>query len=202
MTHNPIDKIQKYKESKGRVRYLSDAERTALVETCKSSQHPQLHTIVILAIATGARKNEILKLEKRDIDLERQRIILRDTKNDDTRSVPVKGVALKLLSAQYYSLPEHCCYVFPNTTYVQPADIRRAWKAAINAAQITDFRFHNLRHTTASYLAMNGATLAEIAEMLGHKTLQMVRRYTHLSEQHTADVLERMNNKVFNDVTM
>ena len=60
-----------------------------------------------------------------------------------------------------------------------------------------DFRFHDLRHSAASYLAMNGASLAEIAEVLGHKTLQMVKRYAHLSDQHTATVVEKMNKIIF-----
>ncbi len=64
-------------------------------------------------------------------------------------------------------------------------------------AEIDDFRFHDLRHSTASYLAMNGASLAEIAAVLGHKTLQMVKRYTHLSDQHTAGVVASMNEKIF-----
>ncbi|MGB6994296.1 MAG: tyrosine-type recombinase/integrase, partial [Thermoanaerobaculia bacterium] len=62
-----------------------------------------------------------------------------------------------------------------------------------------NFRFHDLRHSAASYLAMNGATLAEIAEVLGHKTLQMVKRYAHLTEQHTSRVVERMNRKIFGE---
>ena len=60
-------------------------------------------------------------------------------------------------------------------------------------------KWHDLRHSTASYLAMNGATLAEIAEVLGHKTLAMVKRYAHLSEDHTADVVERMNARIFGE---
>lgn len=64
-------------------------------------------------------------------------------------------------------------------------------------AGIDDFRFHDLRHTFASYLAMHGATLAEIAEALGHKTLAMVKRYAHLSEAHTRNVVQRMNAEIF-----
>jgi integrase len=71
-------------------------------------------------------------------------------------------------------------------------DIRYAWEQARTRAGLEDFRFHDLRHSTASYLAMSGASLVEIAEVLGHKTLQMVRRYAHLSEAHTAGVVERM----------
>ena len=75
--------------------------------------------------------------------------------------------------------------------------IRTAWETAIKKADIVNFRFHDLRHSTASYLAMNGASLVEIAEILGHKTLQMAKRYSHLSEDHKTMVLERMNMKVF-----
>ena len=76
-------------------------------------------------------------------------------------------------------------------------DLRTPWESALKKAGIEDFRFHDLRHSTASYLAMNGASLAEIAEVLGHKTLQMVKRYAHLSEAHTAGVVARMNERIF-----
>ena len=79
----------------------------------------------------------------------------------------------------------------------QPISMRTSWNTAVRKAKIKDFRFHDLRHSTASYLAMNGASLLEIADILGHKTLQRVKRYGHLSEDHKADVLERMNKKVF-----
>ena len=83
--------------------------------------------------------------------------------------------------------------VFPLT----PDQVRWHFSSALKKAEIEDFRFHDLRHSAASYLAMNGATLAEIAEVLGHKTLQMVKRYAHLTEQHTSKVVERMNKKIF-----
>ena len=75
--------------------------------------------------------------------------------------------------------------------------IREAWTFAVQRAGITNFRFHDLRHSAASYLAMGGASLAEIAEVLGHKTLQMTKRYTHLTESHTRGVVERMNQAIF-----
>jgi site-specific recombinase XerD len=78
--------------------------------------------------------------------------------------------------------------------------LRGAFTAALTAADITDFHWHDLRHCTASYLAMNGASLAEIAEILGHKTLQMVKRYAHLSDGHVSSVIESMNAKIFGGV--
>jgi len=77
------------------------------------------------------------------------------------------------------------------------ASLRTAFLFALKKANIENFKFHDLRHSAASYLAMNGATLAEIAEVLGHKTLQMVKRYAHLSDQHVSSVVERMNSKIF-----
>ena len=71
------------------------------------------------------------------------------------------------------------------------------WRKALKIAEIEDFRFHDLRHSAASYLAMNGATTAEIAAVLGHKTLQMVKRYSHLSDDHVSSVVESMNAKIF-----
>ena len=74
---------------------------------------------------------------------------------------------------------------------------RKAWETAVSEAKLEDFHFHDLRHSAASYLAMSGATLAEIAEVLGHKTLAMVKRYAHLTEQHTSAVVKRMNDSIF-----
>ena len=73
----------------------------------------------------------------------------------------------------------------------------RQGKPTVKSATIENFRFHDLRHSTASYLAMNGASLLEIADILGHKTLQMVKRYSHLSEDQKATVLGKMNEKIF-----
>src|SRR5262245_27735595 len=89
-------------------------------------------------------------------------------------------------------------FVFPNEQG-RKAHIRQAWGNAVSRANLADFRFHDLRHSFASYLAMNGASLLEIAEVLGHKTLAMVKRYAHLSEAHTAGVVARMNQAIFGD---
>jgi integrase len=89
--------------------------------------------------------------------------------------------------------------VFPDATGKRALGIREAFEGAVERAGIADFRFHDLRHTAASYLAMSGANLAEIAEVLGHKPLAMVKRYAHLSEAHTRGVVERMNRAVFGE---
>ena len=90
--------------------------------------------------------------------------------------------------------------VFPCLSADKPLDIRSAWEFARDEAKLEDFRFHDLRHSAASYLAMNGATTTDIAEILGHKTLQMVKRYAHLADSHTSEVVARMNEKAFSQL--
>ena len=77
------------------------------------------------------------------------------------------------------------------------AQLAVQYYVAGRSAAIENFRFHDLRHSAASYLAMGGASLAEIAEILGHKTLQMVKRYSHLSNAHVSSVVSKMNEQIF-----
>ena len=195
---NPMLKVTKPIEPRGRVRYLSDDERTRLLSACKESPYQHLYLIVVLCLSTGARKMEILGLDWRNVDLSREVITLHETKNGERRLLAVTGHALELLRQHSRLRRLDSNLVFPsNNKPSQPIDIRCHWEAAIKKAEITDFLFHDLRHSAASYFAMNGATIAEIAEILGHKTLQMVKRYAHLSEAHTKSVVERMNKKLF-----
>ena len=78
-------------------------------------------------------------------------------------------------------------------------DLRAPWENALRVAGISEFHWHDLRHTAASYLAMSGASVVEIADILGHKQLSMVRRYAHLSESHCTEVLKRMNERILGD---
>lgn len=195
--HNPVLAVKKFKEAKGRTRFLSDEERAKLLQTCKDSRDPYLFLIVVIAISTGMRKREILTLTWDSVDLTRGIAFLFETKNSEPRAVPITGVVLDLLKEHRHQRSNSTSYIFPSPNGDWPIDIRSAWEAARERAALTDFKFHDLRHTAGSYLAMNGATPAEIAEVLGHKTYDMVKRYAHLSEPHTASVVERMNKKVF-----
>lgn len=195
---NPFSRVKKPKEPRGRVRFLDNDERKRLLEACKTSSSKTLYPIVVLAIYTGMRQGEILNLKWKDIDFNRSQIILHETKNNERRAVPIVGLAYEVLSELSKVRRIDTPLVFPGSKADQPIKIRKVWDAALSKAEIKDFRFHDLRHTTASYLAMNGATLAEIAELLGHKTLQMVKRYAHLSEAHTSSVVEKMNKMIFN----
>lgn len=195
---NPFNRVKKPTEPRGRVRFLDDEERERLLAACLESSHKNLYAIVVLAISTGMHQGEILNLKWKDIDLSRSRLVLHETKNNERRAIPIVGRAKEKLQQLSKIRLIDSQLVFPGKDPNQPTRIRKAWDAALIKAEIEDFRFHDLRHTTASYLAINGATLAEIAEVLGHKTLQMVKRYAHLSEAHTTSVVEKMNKKIFN----
>jgi integrase len=195
---NPMRKISNLPEPRGRVRFLDDEERERLLEACKASANPYLHTLVVLALSTGARYGELIKLRWDDIDWSRKVITLHDTKNKERRLLPLMHYALELMEAHNKARNIASELVFPSPSNpMRPWNSRTSWVSVLKKANIQDFRFHDLRHSCASYLAMNGASLAEIAEVLGHKTLQMVKRYAHLSEAHTAKVVQRMNERIF-----
>lgn len=200
LENHPMGKIKPMREPRGRVRYLDESERQRLLAACQTSTCPILYTVVVLALSTGARFSEILGLRWSDIDFDRQAATLHETKNGERRVLPLAGRAFNLLKEHSKNQRMGFDLVFPAPKNPkEPYKIRAAWNKAVADAGIEDFRFHDLRHSAASYLAMNGASLAEIAEVLGHKTLQMVKRYAHLSEAHTLGVVGRMNARLFDN---
>ncbi len=150
---------------------------------------------MILALTTGARQGELLGLRWKDVDFEREALIFHHTKNGERRVAPLAGKAIPSLRSLKSLRVFGDDRVFANSQG-RAHFPRRYWYRALHEAGIEDFRFHDLTHTAASYLAMSGATLSEIAEILGHKTLQMVKRYAHLSEEHKSSVVHRMAEKL------
>lgn len=197
MEFNPVSRISKAKEPRGRVRYLEDDERERFLEACRQSQQSLLYPAVVLSLATGARQGEILSLQWKDVDFKGGMIVFHETKNDERRSISLAGHALKTIKDLRKNIPTVFPWVFPGRGGTKPIDLRVSFIKALKEARIENFRWHDLRHCTASYLAMNGATLPEIAAVLGHKQLDMVRRYSHISPQHTAGVVARMNEEIF-----
>ncbi|MCB2210474.1 site-specific integrase [bacterium] len=193
---NPVLRVSRLKEPRGRVRYLKDGEQERLLEACKASKNPDLYPAVLLALSTGARRMEIWGVRWEQVDFEQELIVLHDTKNQERRVLPIKGRALEMLRERSRVRSLETDLVFPSRKDPKkPMDFRAPWEKALKQAEIENFRWHDLRHSCASYLAMSGATPGEIAAVLGHKTLQMVKRYAHIGEAHTASVVERMNKR-------
>ena len=195
---NPVRGIRKPREPRGRDRYLSDAERVKLLAACQASTSPDIYAVVLVALCSGMRRGEIMTLEWGDVDLTRQIVTLRQTKNGSRRSVPLCSPAYEVMAERAKVRRLDTQLVFPGnktktkgTTKVRPRDITKPWETARRKAGLVDFRFHDLRHSAASYMAMSGASTLEIAAVLGHRTLQMTQRYAHLSVEHLRSVVQR-----------
>jgi integrase len=201
ISHNPVADVDKFKEPLNHIRFLSEQEIIDLLSACKRSQNPHLFNLVMIGIATGARRNEIARMKWEDVNEDGTRITLPKTKNGEVRSVFVEGRASELLKKMRSEKLEGQLLLFPSPNDPnRPIDFRHAWEHALKTAKIKGVRFHDLRHSTASHLAMNGANAVEIAEVLGHKTLAMVKRYTHLSNSHTSKVVATMAERILGHV--
>ncbi|MEO0301668.1 MAG: site-specific integrase [candidate division WOR-3 bacterium] len=190
LRNNP-PKITLYKIDNQRVRYLTLEEINSLINI---SPEP-LRSIIIIALNTGMRRGEILNLKWRDIDFKERIITIYDTKNKEKRYVPINDTTINtLLGIKTNSLSE---YVFPGKDgkgHISEHYISHLFEKAVERAGIKDFRFHDLRHTFASYLVMNGVDLKTVQELLGHKTFNMTLRYSHLSPEHKKLAVEMLED--------
>ena len=188
---NPVAKVTKSKEPPGRVRFLSDPELTRLLDSCRP--HADLYLALVLSLTTGGRQSEIMGLTWQQVDFNRKTLTLTETKNGDRRTLPLVGEAFLMLQerAKVRNIKEHRVFI-PLKADGKQRSLREAWERALVAAEITDFHWHDLRHTAASYLVMSGVSLVEVAKILGHRTLAMVSRYAHLADEHIVSTGEKL----------
>ena len=168
-------------EPKGRTRFLSDEELSAILAA--ADDQPTVHVAILVSLATGVRQGELLRLRWADIDLDNRRIRILQAKNNEARSGYLPQVAATALRKLKRSR------VVSNTVFAdekgQPLTkmtLRSRWLKVCEAAGLRNFRWYDLRHTCASFLAQNGANLLEIGAVLGHKSPAVTRRYAHLVE--------------------
>jgi integrase len=192
IAHNPLDGVSKYKEGPGRVRCLSDEERSALLE--QTVKDPQLHLVVMLALTTAARAGEILALTWSDVDLKDGRLLLRRTKNAQPRVVWVHGEALRLLKehARIRRVNDERLFVSQKG---KRYDYRESFQIACADAKVQGFHFHDLRHSAATYLAREGATEQQLKAIGGWKS-GVVSRYVHLAAEDARDIQEKMSARI------
>jgi integrase len=202
LARNPLTKVARPPAPVERVRFLTAQERAALLTACRQSGNAALYPIVLIALTTGARKNEIRYLRGLDVDLRRGLLRLARTKNGTGRPVPMPQLTVETLRPWWERQQQggDLAWVFPGPKGRGPAAISNAWYRACQRAGLKDFRFHDLRHTAASYLAMSGASLREIADILGHKSLKVTMKYAHLTTAYTAGVIERMASQFLPDL--
>jgi len=187
---NPVHKVKFLKEPKGRLRYLEKEEIQKLLNVASNYLRP----ILILALNTGMRRSEILGLKWHNVDIRKGIIYLLDTKNNENREVPLNDLVKKTL----IKIPKHpdSPYIFCKKDGRPIKDVRKSFNAALKKVGITNFRFHDLRHTFASQLAMAGIDLNTIRELMGHKSLAMTLRYSHLSPSHKTRAVEILQRQI------
>ena len=197
---NPCRKIRKLEENNNIGRALRPEEFENLTKYCKEYPTKPLSIVVMLSLCTGMRRSEIKYLTWEDVDLQNATIILKTTKNNDPRRVPITEPALSLFKEYAKVRRIGCQWCFPShytAKTVAPFHLDHQWKDLKEELGLENFRFHDLRHSCASFLAQNGAPALLIAEILGHRTLEMAKRYTHLMESPAArEALEKMNRKM------
>ena len=189
---NPVAETQRMPEDNARSRYLSEAEYEKLLKTSRISSWPKLTLLIMLAVTTGARRGTLLSLQWKDVDLSEGRAFCARTKNGEPFVlVLMPDVLQELKRFSGKSKPEDL--VFCGKYPTKPMNFNKTWEAALADAQIEGVVFHTLRHTHASWLARRGAPLLAIADSLGHKSLAMTKRYSHLCVDSRAEML----NKIF-----
>lgn len=192
---NPVRGVKLLKEPPGRIRYLEVKEIEALLTALDSIPRKAgryLKPIVVIALNTGLRKQEILKMKWKNVNFHDRKITIDRTKTNDIRTIPMNETIYQALK----KVPRHIDseYVFCNKHGIPYGNVRKSFESALTIAKIEDFRFHDLRHTFASHLVMNGCDIRTVQQLLGHKEIRMTMRYSHLSKAHLQDAVEKLGN--------
>lgn len=183
---SPAQGLKTPKVAAGRVRYLQPGELRLLLASCPGWLVP----IVALAANTGMRRSEILGLRRMDVDLLGGRVLLPQTKNGEGRVVYLNRTAVAIFENIEINQKNSHERVFSG---VSPEQVSVAFARTCKKLKIADFRFHDLRHTAASWLRMAGADIHTVAQLLGHKDLRMAARYQHLSPAFLADAVGKLD---------
>jgi len=186
--NNPIAKVKLFPETPGRIRYLTQEEIERLLPQLNATLHP----VVVTALHTGMRRGELVRLKWKDVDFTLGLINIHKTKNGEPRSVPMTATVRELLSSLYKGESQETL-VFRNkkgTSWYASTD---PFDRALRLAEIKDFHFHDLRHTAASYLVMQGVDIRTVQEIIGHKDITMTMRYSHLSEEHKSKAIKQLD---------
>jgi integrase len=199
-TYNPVRAVKLFKENNARNRCLSIEEEARLFQYLPESIKP----LVTVALHTGMRKGELLALRWNDVDFYTGTLRVREAKSGEGSSVVMNSVVRATLKEvrreQIRRAREQAkgekeilsVFVFCSHRGRFLHNLAKAWYAALEAAGIEDFRFHDLRHTFASRLAMAGVDLYTVQRAGGWKTAIMVQRYAHLSPDHMRAAVERL----------
>jgi integrase/recombinase XerD len=188
---NPIRTYDKrtLKEGKPRTRFLTEDEYRSLL----NESAPHVRVSIMIAVETGLRREEQFSLQWNQIDWDRKEIILIHTKTDTPRRIPLSPMAYQLMWSQWIKIdPNVSTFVHEKPDNSRYVDVHRGFLNACRRAGITNMRWHDLRHTYASWFVQNGGELYQLSRILGHSTLAMTARYGHLRTADLHDAVQRV----------
>lgn len=194
-------KVKKLKESGGRRRILNADEEQRIYAAADQSRWPMMRLFLRMCLTTGARKSEVLKLKWESVHLDESIAVISKTKNDEARALPLVSDVKAALAAAQKIKPISSDYVFFDPKHPsKPMNIGESWKQVRIRAGLYQDRedpldqvvLHSTRHTVATKLLKKGANIAQTANITGHKTLSMLKRYTHLAAQDAVDVAQKL----------
>ena len=194
---NPASKIKPPKINNEVTECLTQDEIRRLLDTLDSWVNQRAALLVKFALYTGFRRGEIFALKWENVDFENGMITLKDTKGGKDTILPISDMALSVMKKAKSLLPSpNCAYVFPSRTGNKRTTIGKTWTRIKKSANTpSNFRFHGLRHTYASYLASSGkVSQFTLQKLLTHKTPQMTQRYAHLSDGALRDAVNLSNS--------
>lgn len=182
-----LRKVKTLTVDNSKVRYLSKDEETRLRDNLKTCDTDFLEVIVLLALNTGMRKGELLSLEWSHVNFENKILTVdfQNAKSGNTRHLPLNTQAFNTLK-EWQQKTDEIGFVFKDKNHLPLKDFPYIWGGLLEKAQITNFRFHDLRHHFASKLVMASVDLNTVRELLGHSDLKMTLRYAHLAPEHKA----------------
>lgn len=195
---NPA-KGKKMAEPEGRLRWLDHSEAMRLIEAARlEPSAPHLPDFILLALNTGCRRGELLGLEWRRVDLQKQLIYLEaiHQKNGRRGSVPLNDEAHAAILERQRFRARHCPqspWVFCDSEGNRIQSIKRSFGTACRRAGIEDFHIHDLRHTCAAWLVQAGVPLIQVRDLLRHSTIEMTERYAHLSPDNVRTAVAALN---------
>ena len=184
---SPLRRLQMLKEPPPRSPVLSSTDEEKLLRGCSG----YLHELIVLALATGARQGELLALTAGEIDFEQGVLVIRDSKSGDPRLVPLATASLERLKP-FKDKPANTPVISLRSKPVASGTASQAFRR-LAARQKLNLTFHDLRHVAATRMLSKGAGLLHIATLLGHRTLAMSRRYSHVQMEDLRKVVETIN---------
>jgi integrase len=195
---SPI-KMRRFHEQRTRFEYLTEEEITRLIASATSDPHPQIHAFVTIALHSAMRAGEILSLQREFIDFDKLVIHLPKAKTG-ARDVPLSRNLKQFLQQYVQSVASACPWLFPSgaSKSGHTEDLSKPWNRIIAAAGLEDRHItrHTLRHTAITHLVQAGVDLPTVQRVSGHKTFEMVFRYSHQNQQHVQDALAKLDGRI------